>query len=170
MLGIGPEWTRPRAGHSPLYEAFVEEKKAELRRRMSEGGLREALLRGLLHVVSAFDAADERMFQTIRKIRAEHPECKDISLQEFKRALREQFYMLLIDRQAALQAIPKLLPGNADVRREAMEVLRHVIAAQGPEDSEVQKRVQEIETLFGLRQDASGTLVPFAPARGTKRP
>jgi pimeloyl-ACP methyl ester carboxylesterase len=170
MLGIGPEWTRPRAGHSPLYEAFVEEKKAELRRRMSEGGLREALLRGLLHVVSAFDAADERMFQTIRKIRAEHPECKDISLQEFKRALREQFYMLLIDRQAALQAIPKLLPGNSDVRREAMEVLRHVIAAQGPEDSEVQKRVQEIETLFGLRQDASGTLVPFAPARGTKRP
>jgi len=93
-----------------------------------------------------------------------------ISLQEFKRALREQFYMLLIDRQAALQAIPKLLPGNSDVRREAMEVLRHVIAAQGPEDSEVQKRVQEIETLFGLRQDASGTLVPFAPARGAKRP
>jgi hypothetical protein len=78
--------------------------------------------------------------------------------------------MLLIDRQAALQAIPKLLPGNSDVRREAMEVLRHVIAAQGPEGSEVQKRVQEIETLFGLRQDASGTLVPFAPARGTKRP
>ena len=69
------------------------------------------------------------------------------------------------DRQEC--ALVKLV---AHVRREAMEVLRHVIAAQGPEDSEVQKRVQEIETLFGLRQDASGTLVPFAPARGTKRP
>jgi hypothetical protein len=170
VLGIGPEWTRPRAGHSPLYDAFVEEKKGELRSRMSKGGLREATLRGLLHVVSAFGGADERTFETIRKIRADYPELQTVSLQEFKRALRDQFYMLLIDRQAALQAIPKLLPEDLDARREAMSVLRRVIAAQGAEDSESQRRMEEIETLFGLRQDGSGTLVAFTPDRGIKRP
>jgi hypothetical protein len=131
MLGIAPEWSRPRAGHSPLYDAFVEAKKAELRSRMGEGGLREALLRALLHVVSAFGGADERTFEAIRRIRAEHPECKDTSLQEFKRALREQFYMLLIDRETALQAIPKLLPKEMDVRRRALDVLARSLPRKG---------------------------------------
>jgi hypothetical protein len=170
MLGIAPEWSRPRAGHSPLYDAFVEAKKAELRSRMGEGGLREALLRALLHVVSAFGGADERTFEAIRRIRAEHPECKDTSLQEFKHALREQFYMLLIDRETALQAIPKLLPKEMDVRRRALDVLRQVIAAQGPEDKDVHKRVQEVEALFGLREGPAGALVEFASGRGAKRP
>ena len=170
MLGIAPEWSRPRAGHSPLYDAFVEAKKAELRSRMGEGGLREALLRALLHVVSAFGGADERTFEAIRRIRAEHPECKDVSLQEFKHALREQFYMLLIDRETALQAIPELLPKEMDVRRRALDVLRQVVAAQGPEDKDVHKRVQEVEALFGLREGPAGALVEFASGRGAKRP
>ena len=35
------------------------------------------------------------------------------TLAEFKMLVREQFFMLLLDRDAALAAIPKLLPENA---------------------------------------------------------
>jgi hypothetical protein len=170
MLGIGPEWTRVRAGQSPLYKTYVEAKKTELRGRMDEGGLREALLRALLHVVSAFGGADERTFEAIRRVRAEHAESRDLSLQDFKQALREQFYMLLIDRTAALQAIPKLLPADKQARRAAMDVLQRVVAAQGPEDEEVRRRVQEVEALFGLREGPAGALVAFASDRSAKRP
>ena len=33
-----------------------------------------------------------------------------LTLAEFKMLVREQFFMLLLDREAALAAIPKLLP------------------------------------------------------------
>jgi hypothetical protein len=135
-----------------------------------KSGLREALLRALLHVVSAFGGADERTFEAIRRVRAEHAESRDLSLQDFKQALREQFYMLLIDRTAALQAIPKLLPADKQARRAAMDVLQRVVAAQGPEDEEVRRRVQEVEALFGLREGPAGALVAFASDRSAKRP
>ena len=91
-------------------------------------------------------------------------------LQDFKQLLREQFYMLLIDREAALKAIPKLLPADKSACRAAIELLHRVVAAQGSEQEEVRKRVQEVEALFGLREETPGTLVPFASDRGAKRP
>jgi pimeloyl-ACP methyl ester carboxylesterase len=170
MLGIGPDWARTRTGGSQLHLAFIEAKKADLRSQMREGGVREALLRALLHVVSAFGGADERTFEAIRRIRAEHADSNALPLQDFKQLLREQFYMLLIDREAALKAIPKLLPADKSARRAAIELLHRVVAAQGSEQEEVRKRVQEVEALFGLREEAPGTLVPFASDRGAKRP
>ncbi|HXV23057.1 MAG TPA: DUF3141 domain-containing protein [Alphaproteobacteria bacterium] len=169
MLGISAEWTRPRAGHAPLVQAFVEARKAELRSRMSEGGLREALLRSLLHVLSALGGADERIFEAMRRIREEHDFSRALSLQAFKEALREQFFMLLIDRDRALQAIPDLLPEGEVSRRKAIELLRRVVAAVSEEDGEVRKRLKEIETLFGLREQAPGTLVTLTPEHRSKR-
>ena len=37
--------------------------------------------------------------------------------------VREQFFMLLLDREAALAAIPKLLPDNVDERRAAFAAI-----------------------------------------------
>jgi hypothetical protein len=169
MLGISADWMRPRAGHAPLLQSFVEARKAELRRRMGEGGLREALLRSLLHVLSALGGADERIFEAIRRIREEHEVSRDLSLQAFKEALREQFFMLLIDRDQALGSIPSLLADEDEpARRRAVELLRRVVAAVR-EEQDVRNRLEEIETLFGLREQAPGTLVAFAPERRSKR-
>jgi pimeloyl-ACP methyl ester carboxylesterase len=170
MLGISSEWSRARVGHDPMHAAFVKTRKAELRARMSEGGLREAALRGLLHVVSAFGGADERVFEAIRRMRAEHAASSVLPLAEFKQLLREQFFMLLIDRDAALRAIPDLLPKDEAPRREAMGLLRRIVAAQGGEEGQVRNRLEEIEALFGLREAAPGTLVAFSTDRRAKRP
>jgi hypothetical protein len=165
MLGISPDWTRPRAGLAPLHDTLVEARKRELRSRMGEGGLCEALLRGLVYVAGAFGGADERVFEAIRRIRAEHADSNALPLQGFKQVLREQFYMLLIDREAALQAIPDLLPDDTGARRAAIELLHRIVAARGEQDEEVRRRLAEIEALFGLREEALGSLVSFSSTR-----
>jgi pimeloyl-ACP methyl ester carboxylesterase len=168
MLGIPPDWTRQRASGQPLHAAFVEARKAELRGRMGEGGMREALLRGLVYVAGAFHGTDERVFEAIRRVRAEHPD--RVPLQDFKQILREQFYMLLVDREAALQAIPDLLPENKSNRAAAIELLHRAIGARGDQEEDVQKRLQEIEGLFGLHEGAPGALVNLLPSgRDAKR-
>jgi hypothetical protein len=167
MLGIPADWARPRAGHSPVHRAFVEARKAELRDRMGEGGLREAMLRGLLHVVGGFGGADERLFEAIRRIREEHSDSSALSLQDFKQTLREQFLMLLIDRAEALRSISGLLPKDEGARRTAIELVRQVVSAHGEPAPEAAKRLEEIETLFGLR--SQGTLVAFSPEQPGQR-
>ncbi len=169
MLGVAPDWTRHRAGRSPLHEAFVAARKAELRSRMGEGGIREAVLRALVYVAGAFGGTDERVFEAIRRIRAEHSQSNVLPLPQFKQVLREQFYMLLIDPVAALQSIRDLLPPDEQARRSAFELLQRVAAARGKQEEEVRKRLKEIEGLFGLREVTPASLVDLStPDRGKR--
>jgi len=149
-VGIDPESEdRPRrAGKNPLHKQFVEQRVAALRARMSEGSLREALVRATLYVVMARNAADERSFETIRRIRLAKSEASRLTLAEFKQLVREQFFMLLIDQDAALNAIPALLPDSADERRDALKILREVIHASGDLTSPVRARLDQMAGLF----------------------
>ena len=81
-----------------------------LRRRGFLRGLREAIIRALLYVGTGRAAVDERGFEALRRIRRAHG---DIPLSAFKALVREQFYLLLIDTEAALAALPSMLsPGG----------------------------------------------------------
>ena len=105
--------------------------------------------------------------ERLRRIREEHADSSSLSLQDFKQALREQFFMLLIDRDTALRSIPDLLPEDEGTRRSALELLRRVVSSHGEPDAQVTRRLEEIETLFGLR--APGTLVSFRPEQPVQR-
>ena len=54
-----------------------------------------------------------------------------MTLAEFKALIREQYYMLMIDEEAALAAIPGLLPDSVDERRAGFATLREVLGASG---------------------------------------
>jgi hypothetical protein len=60
-----------------------------------------------------------------------------------------------------------LLPKDEGTRRTAIDLLRRVVSAQGEPDAEVTRRLEEIETLFGLR--APGTLVALLPEQPGQR-
>ncbi len=168
VLGVPHDWSRQRSGRGPLHEVFIEARKAELRSRMGQGGVREALLRGLVYVAGAFGGTDERVFEAIRRIRAERAESV-LPLQDFKQVLREQFYMLLLDREATLQSIPELLPEDEGARRSAFDLLGRVVMARGEQDAEVRTRLGRIAALFGLGEEAPGTLIEFSEPRRSKR-
>ena len=82
----------------------------------------------------------------IRQIRDEEGE--GMTLDEFKHTLREQFFALLLDQEAALAAIPKMLPKDPKARQKELDTIRRVVTASGELEGEKAKRWAKIEALF----------------------
>jgi len=151
-VGIDPADTRPmrRAGKSQLHGALVDTRISELKSRMTAGGLREGLVRAMLYVGMARAAVDERGIEALRRMRGASDGARKMTLTEFKAMAREQFFMLLIDQEAALAAIPGLLPKELEARRKAFGMLREVLSAAGEIGGEVPDRLRQIAGLFGI--------------------
>src|SRR5262249_60393231 len=109
----------------------------------------------LLYVGTGRTAVDERGFEALRRIRRAHG---DMPLSAFKALVREQFAILALDAEAALAAIPSMLPDNDEVRRKAFDLINHVSSASGPLSDEDNKRMQRVAVAFGL--DEAATTVP----------
>jgi hypothetical protein len=148
---------------------MLEKRITELKSKIGEGGLREAGIRGLLYVGSARGMVDERSLEALRHLRRSDPDAR-MRLADFKMLVREQFFMLLLDREAALAAIPKLLPENANERRTAFDAIRVVLSASADISGEVARRLRQVAELFGV--DAGGepasNVAPFDKARAQR--
>lgn len=151
-VGIDPTDTRPlrKAGKTPLHRELLQARIAELKSRIASGGLRECMARGMLYVGMARGGTDERGFAAIRRLRAVQDDGPRLTLAEFKALVREQYFMLLIDQEAALAAIPDLLPSDGKLRRKAFAGLRQVLRARGEITGEAADRLQRIARLFGV--------------------
>jgi hypothetical protein len=143
---------RRHPGIEPERLAFIQQRIAELKARLAEGGLREAAIRGLVYIGLAGQGVDKRAFNALRQIRAEH---SGLTLAEFKQTLREQFFALLLDRDGALAAIPQMLPADATARTEAFGKIRHVVMAIGEPTGERAERLAQIEKLFLAGESAA---------------
>lgn len=137
-----------KAAKSPLHQQFVQQRIEELRSRIAIGGIRECRIRAALYVGMARNSVDERGFEMIRRMRLASTDDQSLPLSQFKQLVREQFFMLLIDEEAALAAIPSLLPPSADERRAALAAVKEVISASGEMTEEVEQRMRRIAGLF----------------------
>ena len=72
-----------------------------------------------------------------------------MSIADFKALVREQFNILLIDEEAALAAIPSMLPSDAQTREKAYGLINELMSARGELSTEDKKRMGEIARLFG---------------------
>jgi hypothetical protein len=164
-VGIDPGGTLPlpRAAKHPLHDELLQKRIAELRARIPVGGLREAVVRALIYAGLGRASVDERGFETVRRIRRANG---DLPLSNFKALVREQFLILLVDTDAALAAIPPMLPADADLRRKGFEVIQEVMSARGKLSPEDEARMLRIARAFGIAEEAPAianlTLVPSA--------
>jgi pimeloyl-ACP methyl ester carboxylesterase len=149
-VGVDPQSTSsgPRE-MDPKHRELLQSRIAELKSKIGTGGLREAGLRALLYVGSARGMVDERSLEALRRLR-QSDESKRITLSEFKMLVREQFFMLRLDQEAALAAIPKLLPKSVDARRKAFAAIQEVLSASAEISGEVARRLKQVASLFGL--------------------
>ncbi len=163
-VGIDPAATRPlrKAAKNPLHHELLQKRIVELKSRIPMGGLREAVIRGLLYAGMTRAAIDERGFELARRIRQAHGET---SLSELKALVREQFNMLLIDQEAALAAIPAMLPSDAETRQKAFDLIKQVLGARGEMSPEDEKRMSEVARLFAMDKERSADQIPFRRAR-----
>ncbi|PJG55178.1 hypothetical protein CVM73_11440 [Bradyrhizobium forestalis] len=162
-LGIDPKSEPSRRREmSAEHRAMLEGKIAELKSKIGEGGLREAAIRSLLYIGSARGMVDERSIEALRQVRRDYSG-PQLTLTQFKMLVREQFFLLLLDREAALAAIPKMLPEDLNKRRAVLGAMREVLSASGEITGERASRLQRIVALFGVDEEASSNVAPFDP-------
>ena len=153
-LRASDEPPRRRPGLEPERIAFIQQRIAELKARLAEGGLREAAIRGLVYIGMAGPGVDERAFEALRQMRAAHG---GLTLAEFKQVLREQFFALMLDRDGALAAIPKMLPADTAARAEALGKIRRVVSAVGEAHWRTRRAAgADRTTVPGRRTDRTG--------------
>jgi Protein of unknown function (DUF3141) len=158
----------PNADPSSRPEMSNEHRKrldariAELKARIGHGGLRECGIRALLYVGMARGMVDERGLEALRRMRREDAASR-LSLSEFKTLVREQFFMLLLDREASLAAIPKMLPHNIQQRRAVFGAIREVLSAGGEVSGETAERLARVAQIFGVKQAANEAAASFNP-------
>lgn len=150
ILGIEKDGPAPRnrPGMSHEHRVLVDRAIADLRARIAEGGPTEAMVRALIHVGMADRVTDERSFALLRRIRGQGG-ARRMKLAQFKTMLRDQLFMLLLDEQAALAAIPAMFGQDRAAAAKAFALVEAVATAAGAPSAEGRRRLERIGVLFG---------------------
>jgi len=153
-VGVDPTGTKRlrKAAKNPLHHELLQKRIGELKASVLAGGLRAAVIRSLIYVGMDRASIDERGFALARRIREAHG---DMPLAELKELVREQFSILLIDRKAALEAIPSMLPPDLESREKGYALIKQLLLARGELSAEGNDRMKEIAGLFGLEGGAA---------------
>ncbi|MFZ1952191.1 MAG: DUF3141 domain-containing protein [Pseudolabrys sp.] len=163
-VGVDPAATQRlrKAPKNPLHRELLQKRIAELKSRIPDGGLRAAIIRGLIYAGMNRAAVDERGFEMARRIREAHG---DMPIADFKALVREQFYILLIDQEAALAAIPSMLPPDKETREKGYDLIKQVLGARGELSADDNKRMSEVARLFGLEGGGTRTHLREVPKK-----
>jgi hypothetical protein len=152
LVGLGPQQPVLRHVERDLTrEATVERLKARLEHHFTVGHMPEAVLRSLVYIRIAEGVIDERGFAALKMIRAAQPPAKRMSLARFKELLREQFLLVCLDEERAIETLPALLGDDAAQRKTGIDVLHRVLEASGVASEEGKRRLARIEALFDLK-------------------
>jgi Protein of unknown function (DUF3141) len=156
LVGLKASDANPRRkpGADAGHRAFVAKRIEELTSRIADGGPREAAIRALLYVRMPEGVVDERGFNLLRQIRDEAG--GGLTLSAFRKVVREQFLMLVLDERRAVEAIPAMLKKDPKLASRMADKLHRVIEAVGLQTELANARLAEVERLFETREaDAS---------------
>ncbi|MGA9599208.1 MAG: DUF3141 domain-containing protein [Methylocystis sp.] len=153
MVGLGSDnaEVRRHIGRDVSREIAAQKMAAEIEARVDRGDLREAVIRALLYIGLGCKEpqADERAFAVLRQVRAEDPGSRQLTLTQFKEAVKEQYLMLRIDQERAIAALPKLLQlADSAERSAAAALIRRAVSAAGEPVGESKCRLERVEALF----------------------
>ena len=159
IAGLGAREGSPREhpGVSPEHIAFVRRRVDELRKLVQCGGLREASIRVMVYIAQAQGGIDERSFNLIRQLRAQQEH--SLSLAAFKKLVREQAMVMVVDPEGAVDAIPSLLSHHSATEIEAaLKFVTRVAMASGSLNAEGKKRLAQVARFYDLAVQQSSQI------------
>ena len=137
---------RRRPGVDTMHRAFVAERASELMRNVGDGGPREAAIRAALYIRMPEGVADERGFRLLQRLREDAG--TGLSLPEFKKIVRDQYFSLLLDQRRSVAAIPAMLAREPELASRMVSALRRLIDVVGVKSDAGKARLAEIEALL----------------------
>ena len=154
LVGLDPDSlpSQRRIGRDVSREQSRARRKEQLEARFENGGVVEAMARALAYIrLGDGGGGDERGFAVLQNLRAAQPADNALSMADLKRVLREQYLLLRMDEERAVQALPKLLPRGADERASIFDAIKLMTSARGEPAGEVRRRLARIQKLFALK-------------------
>ncbi|MBC7906841.1 MAG: DUF3141 domain-containing protein [Rhodospirillaceae bacterium] len=149
--------------------------RAELERQVradvAEGGVPEAVLRVLLWLARRRPVVDAQRF---RLAEAALTGSAMLDSRQMRDAIRRQFYLLIVDEEAAIAALPDLV-ASADDRKAMLDVVDKVAAEIGGITSEQQDDLERVRRMLTApvteaRTAGSRRRGPPPPSAETQRP
>jgi len=152
MVGLAGN-TDPRQAPEPaakLREELKRVKVRELEAQIEEGTPLDGRVRLLLYQGRDEKVVDERPFNLVRQFIQELPIKKRPTLAQLKEAVKRQSFILLLDEERAVKALPKLIP-DVDERQRALARARQIAAAKAGKLSAAQEaRFRRLEQVLGV--------------------
>ena len=124
-------------------------KRKEIEAHIEEGSLLDAWARLLIYVRPEQSAVDERPFNLVRRMIEELKPKNVPSLNALKAAVKRQAFVLALDEERAIKALPKLVPEMHD-RRRGFEAARLVAGARGEPSPYQEERFRRVAGILGL--------------------
>jgi pimeloyl-ACP methyl ester carboxylesterase len=136
-------------GRDVTRERDVEQRMQHILDLATEGGLPEALVRGLLYVVRGGGGFDEREFKMLKQLCDASKSLPKMSHEEFRDLLRQQHEILVLDEVSAMEAISGLLDNTTEAAaQESLSAINTVIKTHGKFTVEEKRRLQQLENYF----------------------
>ena len=133
-----------------LREELKRLKVRELEAQIEEGTPLDGNFRILLYQGREEKVVDERPFNLVRQFIQEMPVKKRPTLAQLKEAVKRQSFILLLDEERAVKALPKLLP-DVEERQRALERARQIATARAGKLSDAQEvRFRRLEEVLGV--------------------
>ena len=141
--------TRRHVARELTREAATQRQQAEIDRWIEQGSPIEAALRAPIYIRHPQETFDERSFKILKQINSGLPEGEHISLEQFKKMMKEQFLVVKQDEERAVAAIPRLLSAARGERNALLGAVRQLSNSEGTVPEESKRRLARIEKLFG---------------------
>lgn len=157
IAGLGAREGAPREhpGVSPEHISFVKRRVTELRKLVECGGIREASVRVMVYIAQAQGGIDERSFNLIRQLRAHQTDA--LTLPAFKRMVREQAMVMVVDPEGSINALPTLLSHHhAGEITEASKFVSKVAMASGTLNQDGKRRLEQVQKLYAQAAKQAG--------------
>ena len=124
-------------------------KRKELESHIEEGTLLDAWARLLIYVRPEGNVVDERPFNMVRRMIEELKPENVPSLAALKAAVKQQAFVLALDEERAIAALPKLAPEMRH-RRQGFDVARTVMKSRGELTPHQEERFRRVASILGL--------------------
>jgi hypothetical protein len=145
MLGINiGEKVRELPATTPEKLAAQKAQMEAYTAKLSSGGFDEALARAVLYVVAADRALDERCAFALG---AAFRELTNLTVEQFKALFRDQFFVLLTERERAVEALATLVP-EPDKRDALLQRVNAIVSAGDPPSPAERERIARLAKLL----------------------
>jgi hypothetical protein len=160
LLGINDDSkARPAPGMSPQKIAEQHALAEAYAAKLTTGGFNEALTRAVLYVTASEQMFDQRCALALNVVRQQ---LMHLSLAAFKVTVRDQFFVLQLEPERAVEALRSQVP-QADAREKLLKQVQAIVGASGPLKAAERDRLARLSMV--LDEPAEKAAIPAAARR-----